>query len=382
MAENFLGKSISIKCIEPAGTIFQGTIKEVTPDVITIVRAFRNGVPVRKMETEVKIASANIISLDLIPVGAVTKSTPGKHVNGTPRNVKDQQQSNSNGVAYKETSVASMATSTYLHQQQQQQQQAGPPRNNTPNNKKFFSNSAPSRSEFPKPVHVPSKPIEAVQPYPYNSNNGSGGNYQDNLKSNGNGSRSTNNNGNGKNGRNSSRYQNSKSETFGTPVNDPTMDQDFDFEKNLALFDKQAVWEKFNQMNGSKPDLLQGGAGSSSYGHNHRQHQPQPKYRHDENILQSAPTQYRQIEVDYNSSRDYVSDDGLIVPSIPLIVRNRLQTAAEAMGLTWERQIEILSRGACDTALQLLGGARRLKPNNQHQWPSIVVVCEEPYNER
>lgn len=371
MAEQgWLGKSISIKCIEPAGTVFQGTIKDVSPDVITIVRAFRNGVPVRKVETEVKIASANIVSLELIPDGtgsvAVTKPTP-----------RTQKQSTNNSNGFKDPSSSSTSQSRVNTNNLSKS-----PSNGQVNKKFFASNLTPSGPLSVVPVQQQQPPFRQQPPSDSNAqqyNNGQRGNpnggggrsYQENLNANGNGNR--NNNGNGKNGR---RYQNSKSETFGTPVTDPEMDQDFDFETNLALFDKQAVWEKFNQMNGGKPDLLQGSS------RHQQQHQPVPKYRHDENILQSSPTQYRQIEVDYNSSRDYVSDDGLIVPSIPLIVRNRLQTAAEAMGLTWERQIDILSRGACDTALQLLGGAPRLKPNNRHQWPNIVVVCEEPYNER
>ena len=353
MAEGWIGKSISIKCVEPAGTVFQGTIKEVTPEVITIVRVFRNGVPMtmKKPETEVKIASANILSLELIPEVAgpssstgVARPTPVKQTQSTDNNrsAKNQQQNRNN----KSPSNSQGITSAN-------------------NGKKFFANSGPP-VDFLRPTAQVDEPV----PQQRGNNNFNSRNQE----------QAPNGNGNGKNGR---RYQNPK-ETFGTPVNDPTMDEDFDFEKNLALFDKQAVWEKIDhQLSGSKPDLLHHqGSGQNSYGYQRQQHQSQPKYRHDENILQSAPTQYRQIVVDYNSSRDYVSDDGLIVPSIPLIVRNRIQTAAEAMGLTWERQIELLSRGTCDTALQLLGGAPRLKPNNKHQWPNIVVLCEEPYNER
>lgn len=405
--EGWVGKSISIRCVEPAATVFQGTIKEVRPEVITIHRAFRNGVPVRKPDTEVKINSTNIASLELIPeatasdiggVGVVTKPTPIKH----PSLMLQQGQENGNNLnnlyQQQQSSQQPPQNSRQKTQQQQQQKQnnnnnngfkdhsVSPHQsmNNNNANKKFFSNS-----NFPMPVpsqiqggpvdlrynnfaQPPTKPIDMPQ--------GGGGAFNNNYNSQQRGNGGNGGNGNGKNGR---RYQNSKMETFGTPVTDPTMEEDFDFEKNLALFDKQAVWEKINQMNSGKPDLLhhQAMGGHSGYHGNSRQ-QSQPKYRHDENILQSQPTQYRQIEVDYNSSRDYVSDDGLIVPSIPLIVRNRVQTAAEAMGLTWERQMDILSRGACDTALQLLGGGPRLKPNNKHQWPNIVVVCEEPYNDR
>lgn len=45
-----------------------------------------------------------------------------------------------------------------------------------------------------------------------------------------------------------------KNITFETPVDDPLMDAEFDFEKNLALFDKQAIWDKIDA--NQKPDLV------------------------------------------------------------------------------------------------------------------------------
>lgn len=50
----------------------------------------------------------------------------------------------------------------------------------------------------------------------------------------------------------SGRYD--KNITFGTPIDDPLMDEEFDFEKNLALFDKQAIWDKIDA--NQKPDLV------------------------------------------------------------------------------------------------------------------------------
>lgn len=45
-----------------------------------------------------------------------------------------------------------------------------------------------------------------------------------------------------------------KNITFGTPVDDPQLDEEFDFEKNLALFDKRAIWDKIDA--NQKPDLV------------------------------------------------------------------------------------------------------------------------------
>lgn len=40
---------------------------------------------------------------------------------------------------------------------------------------------------------------------------------------------------------------------FGSPLDHNIINKDFDFEKNLALFDKQAIW---NQINSQKPDVI------------------------------------------------------------------------------------------------------------------------------
>ncbi|XP_059620520.1 enhancer of mRNA-decapping protein 3 [Phlebotomus argentipes] len=337
MSDNWVGKSISINCSEPGG-VFQGTIKDVSPEAITIVRAFRNGVPVPKPETEVTIACANILNLELIPAPpssnlathAISKPTPIKHPNFPVAPIQENGSlaripvpSTSRQAAGKASPSTTGGTSTLM------------------NNGKFY----PTKQFESRSV---SKPLDIAAPM--KSNNGGSGSYKNDRKK-------------------SRRQYNSKNETFGTPVDDPMMDEDFDFEKNLALFNKQAIWDEIDAM--QKPDLL-------------RQTVPtqRRKYRHDENVITSEPAQLRQIEVDYNSSRDYVTGEGLIVPSIPLIVRNRVQTAAEALGLSWERQCDVLARGTTEIALQLLGGGRRLVPNNSHQWPTIVVICEEPYNDK
>lgn len=51
---------------------------------------------------------------------------------------------------------------------------------------------------------------------------------------------------------NRNRYD--KNITFSTPVDDIVLDEEFDFEKNLALFDKQAIWDKIDA--NQKPDLV------------------------------------------------------------------------------------------------------------------------------
>lgn len=41
--------------------------------------------------------------------------------------------------------------------------------------------------------------------------------------------------------------------TFCTPIDDPEMDTEFDFEKNLALFNKRALWK---EIDAKKPDVV------------------------------------------------------------------------------------------------------------------------------
>lgn len=54
MSENWIGKSVSIKCIDDFG-IFQGTIKDANASKIVISRAFRNGLPLKTPDAEVTI---------------------------------------------------------------------------------------------------------------------------------------------------------------------------------------------------------------------------------------------------------------------------------------------------------------------------------------
>lgn len=105
-------------------------------------------------------------------------------------------------------------------------------------------------------------------------------------------------------------------------------------------------------------------------------------YRHDENILTSKPTGYRQITVKDRCAQEYVTDDGIIIPTISAETRSRIQLQAEVFGLDWVRQCDMLSRSTVELCLQMLGGARRLSLKNQHQWPKIGIICDEMCNER
>lgn len=88
------------------------------------------------------------------------------------------------------------------------------------------------------------------------------------------------------------------------------------------------MWEEINSQ---KPDILRQSDGNRR------------KYRHDENILVSKPTTFRQIIVPANDEREYVTDDGLIIPSITIDLHRQLIGAADRLGISWERRVIILN---------------------------------------
>lgn len=154
-------------------------------------------------------------------------------------------------------------------------------------------------------------------------------------------------------------------ECFGEGT-DEDLDTDFDFEGNLALFDKAAV---FSQIDGihNRGNRVQ---------HPTTQAEQKPlSYRHDENILEGKPVIYRQITVPQHGGKEYCTDSGLVIPSIPYELHKRLLAAAESWGLSLERRLETIGVCSCQMALTLLGGPNRLTPKNVHQRPTVVILC-------
>jgi len=143
---------------------------------------------------------------------------------------------------------------------------------------------------------------------------------------------------------------------FAVPI-DSIVDDEFDFEKNLALFDKRAVFDKIERQRELAGSTTPTATGSSS---------PRPtgaKYRCDENVLPSKKAVYRQILVSNPTNQvtacEYVTDSGLVIPSVQPAVRNSLIAAAVRNGFDRGRQIEMVGRSAAEMVLQLLGGGNR-----------------------
>lgn len=168
-----------------------------------------------------------------------------------------------------------------------------------------------------------------------------------------------------KNGSKNGQMKNKDDECFGDGMDD-VLDEDFDFEGNLALFDKAKV---FSQIESSD----RRGNGARSRGT--PAEQTPSRYRHDENILEAKPVVYRQIAVPQPGAKEYSTDSGLVVPSISYELHKRLLTVAESYGLSLERRLEMTGVCASQMALTLLGGPNRLTPKNVHQRPTVALLC-------
>lgn len=145
------------------------------------------------------------------------------------------------------------------------------------------------------------------------------------------------------------------------------VEEEFDFEGNLAMFDKKAEWAEIDAELSTQPDIVR-------LVHCNKR-QPEAKYRNDENVLASVAAEYRQITTGEQGEGEFLTDQGLVVPAISLQLRERLQAVITNHGLTLERQAEVMGRAATELCLQLLGGGHRLNPTNMHQVPTAVFLC-------
>ncbi|XP_004539788.1 enhancer of mRNA-decapping protein 3 isoform X2 [Maylandia zebra] len=109
--------------------------------------------------------------------------------------------------------------------------------------------------------------------------------------------------------------------------------------------------------------------------HNTQAEQKTQSYRHDENILEVKPVTYRQITVPQHGGKEYCTDTGLVVPTVPYELHKQLLAAAERWGLSLERRLEAVGVCSSQMALTLLGGPNRLTPKNVHQRPTVVLLC-------
>jgi len=154
----------------------------------------------------------------------------------------------------------------------------------------------------------------------------------------------------------------SNTNCFGQEADNLAQYPDFDFEENLAKFDKHAVYEKMSK---NSEELFANGI--SDYDR---------KMKAQENVLESEPVSLRQIRVPIeHAGKEYSTEDGFIIPSIDLALKSSLFAAAEKAGLSMQQLTENAGICVCQMALQLVGGSLRINPKNNHQRPEIVILA-------
>ena len=310
MSEQFVGCTVSVKCVEDVGT-YQGQIVDLNKDYVTLSKAFCNGVP--HSSSIVVLSTKDILNIEFISL------------NEEVSNASDNNQAQ-NKVTVKRP-IAKRAGRSFSESVPSTTQ----------------STSSQTQSNFKKPDNNSQPPTEQPVNGKLSLADIAGKPIQKRLT-------------------HRQRALERDENTFGTPI-DQSIDQDFDFEKNLALFNKEAVWQEINSL---KPDIVrqsENNRGTAGI------------YRHDENIIVSEPTVFRQITVPSAGEKEYVTDNGLVIPSITLNLHRQLIGAADRLGISWERRVELLGRAGSEIILQLLGGSHRLNPNNAHQWPTVVALC-------
>ncbi|XP_006817169.1 enhancer of mRNA-decapping protein 3-like [Saccoglossus kowalevskii] len=150
---------------------------------------------------------------------------------------------------------------------------------------------------------------------------------------------------------------------FSAPIDDSYL-AEFDFEYNLGLFDKAAVFEEINKTTSHDDITLE------------KLNKKKKNYRFDENILQPDPCALKDIIVPPSTGQHYYKTaNGSHIPVIASDLRSRIFSAAEKCGLSCEKRTELVGLAASQVAVANLGGASRLSLENVHQRPTIVVLC-------
>ncbi|XP_029032135.1 enhancer of mRNA-decapping protein 3 [Osmia bicornis bicornis] len=307
MSEQFVGCTVSVKCTEEIGS-YQGQIVDLNKDDIILSKAFHNGVP--STSQVVVLSTKDILNVEFISINETSNTND---INQTQNKVtvkrpiaKRAGRSFSESVPSSVQSTSSQTQTNFIKK---------PDNNAQPITEQPANGKVPLAESANKPIQ---KRLSHRQ-----------------------------------------RALERDEHTFGTPI-DQSLSQDFDFEKNLALFNKEAVWQEINSL---KPDIVRQSENNRG------------RYRHDENVIVAEPTVFRQITVPSAGEKEYVTDNGLIIPSITLNLHRQLIGAADRLGISWERRVELFGRAGAEIILQLLGGSHRLNPNNAHQWPTVVALC-------
>lgn len=323
---------------------------------ISITNAFHNGVKLKKLTAEVTIGKEEIEDIQFIQVAdptAISRSTPTVKAAETPK--PDNKAYTKSPANFFSSNNKSPFVKPFKPVQNFISNQNGHDKQNHKTTKPIAILRKPTASS--QPTTSANNVMTTSLPQTFKMDNNI--QMQPNVK-----------NKNGKKKHNAKNFDLMQDNDFS--------EEDFDFEGNLALFDKKEIFKEIDnehifgtRTSSQKPDLVR------------QLHKSEEKYRHDENILDAMLMQFKNVQLEFQPKQEYTTDEpGIVIPSIPQSLRNRIQKLACDHGHSMERQNDFLARGAADLAMNLLGGSRRLSPKNQHQWPRVTIICDEPYNFR
>ncbi|XP_073475107.1 enhancer of mRNA-decapping protein 3 isoform X1 [Aquarana catesbeiana] len=354
MASDWLESVVSINCGDTLG-VYQGQVSAVDQlnQTISLTQPFHNGV--KCLVPEVTFRAGDIVNLKILEIPGdsrrQTNNQPSEHTN---TNCVPTSHQNGMGKPRPEASSAQ----------------------NIPRRTDGRANDPTGTSPQPCSKSYMDKQTEGLnQPKNFRRRHNSSppkcfghslGRYQETDGAGSSSSRYPNQVTPKKNGPKNGQLKARDDECFGEEL-DEIPGTDFDFEGNLALFDKAAVFEQIDTH-----ERRGGGGGARSRG---TPSERPPNYRHDENILESDPIVYRRIVVPHPGGMEYCTDSGLVVPSISYSLHKKLLSVAEKHGLTVEKRLEMSGVCASQMALTLLGGPNRLNPKNIHQRPTVALLC-------
>ncbi|CAK1584145.1 unnamed protein product [Parnassius mnemosyne] len=350
---NWVGYAVSVNCGEPLGC-YQGTILETDGSTITLTKAFRNGFPYPK--SQVTLNAADIKDLKIIEE---SRPEPVKQTHSTVAVTKSNKKGQRATVCENLQANPSNVTSAVNNQQiisNVNQTHASKPVTSTRS-----TGQGPTRS----------KPID-IQSLKINKNNNHAGCQTGSWGAGGVGGVGGSTPGGRGRGTAQEKARRRNEACFGDAA-EPALLDDFDFEGNLALFDKQALWEQMR--NETRPDVVRGaeeaGGGGGGGGGG-------AQLRHDESVLGAAPAAPRALWLpdELRGPLDYRTDDGVLLPSATSALRRRLWTALRESSPAAALCAHVLLARACaDVALRLVGGGRRLDARNAHQAPVCVALA-------
>ncbi|XP_054858110.1 enhancer of mRNA-decapping protein 3 isoform X1 [Eublepharis macularius] len=338
MATDWLGSIVSINCGDSLG-VYQGRVSAVdqVSQTISLTRPFHNGV--KCLVPEVTFRAGDITELKILEI-------PGPSDNG-PYGDFQQTDLGISGVGFPGSSSQN-GTGKLLKKPGSSAPQSIPRRTDMKNQDVATSPQQHQCSKSYMDRHMETLNQSKVFRRRHNSWSSS--------------SRHPNQVTPKKSGVKNGPMKNKDDECFGDNIEE-IPDTDFDFEGNLALFDKAAVFEEI--------ETFERKSGTRSRG---TPNERSSRYRHDENILESEPIVYRRITVP-QASKEFCTDSGLVVPSVSYELHKKLLSVAEKHGLTLERRLEMTGVCASQMALSLLGGPNRLNPKNIHQRPTVALLC-------